>query len=231
MCTSFYLGALKAATLMGRALGDEVKLYEELLEKGLRRMESELFEGEYFIQQVEWKNLRAKNPLKCRAWWAITRRKRANCWKMRDRNINTAAAASRMACSVRGWRWCAAWGQVVDVKKIAAHLTAVHKYNLKRDLTAHPNPQRLSYACGEEGGLLLCALLQGLSGARYDAVEKILYLQPGVKGDFRSFISTATGYGTVGVKRGKPFLEVKAGVLIAGRSSSWRRRRGDEDNH
>jgi hypothetical protein len=57
------------------------------------------------------------------------------------------------------------------------------------------------------------ALLQGLSGARYDAVEKILYLQPGVKDDFRSFLSTATGYGTVGVKRGKPFLEVKSGTI------------------
>jgi hypothetical protein len=44
-------------------------------------------------------------------------------------------------------------------------------------------------------------------------VEKILYLRPSVKGDFRSFLSTATGYGVVGVKRGKPFLEVKAGTI------------------
>ena len=27
------------------------------------------------------------------------------------------------------------------------------------------------------------------------------------------FLSTATGYGTVGVKRGKPFVEVKAGRI------------------
>ncbi len=39
------------------------------------------------------------------------------------------------------------------------------------------------------------ALLFGLSGARYDAVEKILYLKPGLKGDFRCFFSAATGVG------------------------------------
>jgi hypothetical protein len=71
------------------------------------------------------------------------------------------------------------------------------------------------YECGHwyARAMSSYALLQGLSSARYDAVEKILYLQPGVKGDYRSFISTANGYGTVGVKRGKPFLEVKAGSI------------------
>ena len=68
MCTSFYLGALQAAVLMGQALGDDVAAYyAALLEKGLRRMEKELFDGEYFIQKIEWKNLRAKNPLEVKS--------------------------------------------------------------------------------------------------------------------------------------------------------------------
>lgn len=53
-----------------------------------------------------------------------------------------------------------------------------------------------------------------LSAAAVSAVstvEKILYLQPSVSGDFRCFLSTATGYGTVGVKNGKPFFESKSG--------------------
>ena len=62
MCTSFYLGALRAAVLMGRALEDAVPLYEELLERGVSRMEGELFDGEYFIQKVQWRDLRATNP-------------------------------------------------------------------------------------------------------------------------------------------------------------------------
>jgi hypothetical protein len=57
------------------------------------------------------------------------------------------------------------------------------------------------------------ALLQGLSGARYDAVDKVLHLQPNIAGDFRCFLSTATGYGTVGVRGGQPFLDVRFGVI------------------
>ncbi|NQU11355.1 hypothetical protein HQ590_11220 [bacterium] len=57
------------------------------------------------------------------------------------------------------------------------------------------------------------ALLGALSGARYDAVTRTLHLRPAIKGDFRAFLCTATGYGTVGVRRGKPFLAVKAGTI------------------
>jgi hypothetical protein len=163
----------------------------------------------------------------------------------------------------------------------------VHRYNLKKDLSDHADPQRPGFALGAEGGLLLCtwpqggalslpfvysnevwtgieyqaaahmisaglvdegmdivrttaarydgrvrnpfdqyecghwyaralasyALLQAFSGARYDAVTSTLYLRPVVRGDFRSFLSTATGFGTVGVKDGKPFLEVASGTI------------------
>ena len=33
MCGSFYLGALQAASLMGKALGDEVPLYAQFLQE------------------------------------------------------------------------------------------------------------------------------------------------------------------------------------------------------
>jgi hypothetical protein len=176
---------------------------------------------------------------------------------------------------------------VLDPAMVASHLRAVHRYNLKADLSDFADPQRPAYACGAEGGLLLCtwpkggplslpfpysnevwtgieyqcashmmrmgmvneglaivracrdrydgrvrnpfdeyecghwyaramssyALLFGLSGARYDAVEKVLYVQPSIEGDFRCFFSTASGYGTVGVRGGKAFYEGKAGSL------------------
>ncbi|MBI4027506.1 MAG: hypothetical protein HY360_21145 [Verrucomicrobia bacterium] len=73
------------------------------------------------------------------------------------------------------------------------------------------------YECGSwyARALSSYALLQGLTGARYDAVEKTLHLQPSVKGDFRAFLATATGFGVIGVKKGKPFLEVKSGMIEA----------------
>src|SRR5664280_1741144 len=63
MCTSFYVGALQAAVVMGKALADEVPLYEEILVKGTAKAELDLFNSEYFIQRIEWKNLRAGNPM------------------------------------------------------------------------------------------------------------------------------------------------------------------------
>ena len=61
------------------------------------------------------------------------------------------------------------------------------------------------------------SMIQGITGVRYDAVEKVLYVAPKIKGDFRSFLATATGYGTVGVRDGKPFVEVSSGEIRVGR--------------
>jgi uncharacterized protein (DUF608 family) len=63
LCSSFYLGALKAAAAMGRAAADEVPLYKELLEKGQKYVNDQLFNGEFYYQDVQWKELRAKNPM------------------------------------------------------------------------------------------------------------------------------------------------------------------------
>ena len=75
------------------------------------------------------------------------------------------------------------------------------------------------YECGHwyARAMSSYALLQGLSGARYDAVDKILHLEPRIHGDFRSFLATATGYGTVGVRGGQPFLDVRAGRIEVAR--------------
>src|SRR5262249_14483862 len=62
MCTSIYLGALRAAVRMGQALGDNTSEYRELYEKAIKRLEEELFNGEYFVQKIEWKNLRTPEP-------------------------------------------------------------------------------------------------------------------------------------------------------------------------
>ena len=286
MCTSFYLGALQAAVLTGRALGDEVPLYSELLQRGLPNAESELFNGEYFFQRVQWKNLRAQNPLENKSMVGSYSPEAVALFEKEGPKYQYGTGC--LADGVLG-SWLAlvcGVGQTLEPAKVGSHLRAVHRYNFKTDLSDFANPQRPSYACGAEGGLVLCtwprggaltlpfpysnevwtgieyqaashlmrmgmvaegleivraardrydgrvrnpfneiecghwyaramasyALLFGWSGARYDAVEKILYLEPAVKGDFRCFFATATGYGTVGVKRGQPFHEVRSGT-------------------
>ena len=63
MCTSFYLGALEAISEMGNYLGKDVQKYQALYEKGRKAIETDLFDGEYFIQQIKWKGLNAPDPV------------------------------------------------------------------------------------------------------------------------------------------------------------------------
>jgi hypothetical protein len=71
------------------------------------------------------------------------------------------------------------------------------------------------YECGHWYARAMASygMIQGLTGIRYDAVDKTLTLAPTIAGDFRAFLSTATGYGTVGVKDGEPFVEVEQGTI------------------
>jgi hypothetical protein len=55
-------------------------------------------------------------------------------------------------------------------------------------------------------------MLQGLTGVRYDALTQTMYIDSRI-GDFTSFISTETGFGNVGLKNGKPFLNVAYGEI------------------
>jgi uncharacterized protein (DUF608 family) len=287
MCTSFYLGALRAAVLMGEALGDPVSLYGELYEKGRRRMETELWNGEYFVQKIQWTGLDAGNPEDTESM--VGKYSPEATKLLRKEGPKYQYGEGCLSDGVLG-AWIAlvcGVGPILDDEKVASHLRAVHRYNLRRDLSDHANPQRPTFACGAEGGLLLCSwprggaltlpfvysnevwtgieyqvashlmllghveegleivrvcrdrydgrirnpfdeyecghwyaramasygLLQGLTGVRYDAVDGVLYVKPRIPGDFRSFLSTATGYGTAGVQAGEPFLEVQSGAI------------------
>lgn len=56
------------------------------------------------------------------------------------------------------------------------------------------------------------SMLQSLTGVRYDAVEKTMYIDSKV-GDFKTFISTNTGFGNLVYRNGKPELNVVYGTI------------------
>jgi len=299
-CSSFYLGALAAAVEMGTALADDVSRYRELLAKGRRYLETELYNGEYFYQKIRTEGLNAEfRPLDPAAngtgYQEIV-------GLLNREGPKYQYGTGCLSDGVLGFwiaRMCGL-GEIVDEAKVRSSLKAIYTYNLKRDLRAHPNPQRPSYALGDEGGLLLCTwprggelnlpfvysnevwtgieyqvashlmiggmveegldivrtardrydgrvrnpfdeyecghwyaralssygLLQGLTGVRYDGVEKVLYIDSRIGDNFRSFLSTETGFGTVGLRRGRPFVEMKMGeldierVVVSGREMS-----------
>jgi uncharacterized protein (DUF608 family) len=162
MCTSFYLGALKAISEMGKFLGEDVAKYEALYRKGREVMETQLYDGEYFIQKIMWKGLNAPDP----------------DIALNDPKNNVPEEARKLLLAegpkYQYGKGCLSDGvlgtwigevcglkDIVDSVKIKSHLISVFKYNFKKDLKNHSNPQRPTYALGNEGGLLLCTWPKG----------------------------------------------------------------------
>jgi uncharacterized protein (DUF608 family) len=71
------------------------------------------------------------------------------------------------------------------------------------------------YECGHWYARAMSSygLLEGLTGVRYDAVGKALYIDSRIGNDFKTFLATETGFGQVGLRSGKPFVEMKMGDL------------------
>jgi hypothetical protein len=72
------------------------------------------------------------------------------------------------------------------------------------------------YECGHWYARALSSYgyLQALTGVRFDAVSKTLFVDSKI-GDFTCFISTETGFGTVTLKNNKPSLNVAYGNIKA----------------
>jgi uncharacterized protein (DUF608 family) len=289
MCTSFYLGALTAIITMGHALGENVAGYETLLRRGRKFMETELFNGEYFIQKIVWEGLQTLSPLqKTEESWNVNYSEEA-FELLKKEGPKYQYGSGCLSDGVLG-SWIAAvcgLEAFLDPVKVKRHLESVHRYNLKTDLSDHVNPQRPAFACGNEGGLLLCtwpkggkltlpfvysnevwtgieyqvashlmlhgevekgleivrevrkrydgrrrnpfneyecghwyaralasyAMLQSLTGVRYDAVDKALFIDSKIGDTFESFLATNSGFASVGLRNGEPFLDVKEGVI------------------
>lgn len=303
MCTSFYLGALMSMIEMGNFLKKkkDVSAYKKLYDNGKKLLETELYDGEYFIQKIQVSGLDAPNPLEAAQKTMVGKYSEEAQELLEKEGPKYQYGRGCLSDGVLG-AWIArvcGLKDPFDRAKIESHLMAVYKNNLKHDLSDHANPQRPSYAFGDEGGLLLCSwpkggklslpfvysdevwtgieyqvashlmfmghidegldivrtcrnrydgrrrnpfneyecghwyaralssygLLEGLTGVRYDAVENMLYVDSRI-GDFTSFLSTATGFGTVSFKNGAVTLEVFHGnipaekVTISGKVSS-----------
>ncbi len=286
MCTSFYLGALTAFVEMSKALNEPYNDYITLLTKGKSFMEKELFNGEYFIQKIKWTGLKAGDPVKALSFNSGYSPEALELMKKEGPKYQYGTGC--LSDGILGMWIASVCGldETIDSEKTKSHLNSVYKYNLKTNLMNHDNPQRPTYACGKEGGLLLCTwpqgdelslpfvysnevwtgieyqvashlmfkgeiekgleivrecrkrydgvvrnpfneyecghwyaramssygLLQGLTGVRYDAVDHTLYMDSRV-GDFKSFLSTESGFGTVGLKNGNPFVNFVFGNL------------------
>ena len=252
-------------------------------------MENKLYDGEYFIQNIQWKDLQSPDPI------AIAEKNWNSDYSEEARAILLKEGPKYQygkGCLSDGIIGCwmalvAGMDEPIDKIKVKSHLNSIYKYNLRRDLSDHANPQRPTYGLGKDGGVLLCtwpkggklslpfvysdevwtgieyqvashlifegevekgldivrtvrkrydgkvrnpyneyecggwyaralssySLLQALTGVRYDAVDKTLYIDSKIGDSFKTFLSTNTGFGTIELKKGKPVISVVFGKV------------------
>lgn len=163
MCSSFYLGALLSMVRMSKFLKKDYKRYEKLLTRGKKFVETELYNGEYFFQKVTVDGLKAGNPIQASQksmGGEYSEEARALLEKEGPKyQYGTGCLSDGVLGS-----WIAlvcGLDDPLDRSKVESHLIAVHKHNLKQNLSDHANPQRPSFAFGDEGGLLLCSWPKG----------------------------------------------------------------------
>ena len=107
--------------------------------------------------------------------------------------------------------------------QVASHMAAVGMVDECLDIVTEArkrydgskrNPYD-EYECGHwyARAMASYALICGLTGIRYDYVEKTLYIDPNIEGDFDSFLCTETGYGLAGIKDGKPYVTAVKGTI------------------
>jgi uncharacterized protein (DUF608 family) len=163
MCTSFYLGALKAISEMGRSLGEDVAKYEALYEKGKKVIETDLYDGEYFIQKIKWQGLNSPDPVKAsEGSWSSDYSEEAKVLLQKE-GPKYQYGTGCLSDGVLGAWIGEACGlkNILDSTKVKSHLNSVYKYNFRKSLANHSNPQRPSYALGNDGGLLICTWPKG----------------------------------------------------------------------
>ncbi|HVZ97215.1 MAG TPA: GH116 family glycosyl hydrolase [Chitinophagaceae bacterium] len=158
---TFYLGALEAFIAMGSQLKKEVRFYKDLHDKCRNVLETELYNGEYFIQHIQYTGLRAQNPATAQSFGGDYSPEAKALLKEEGPKYQYGTGC--LSDGVLG-SWMARMCMLndnADRDKIKSHLKSVHQYNLKQNLEEHANPQRPSFALGDDGGLLLCTWPKG----------------------------------------------------------------------
>lgn len=147
MCSSWYLAALRAMARMAQAMGEPAQAaeYNRIFENGSRWIDSNLFNGEFYIQKIRGipkdkiaprlqEGMGARDPLHP------------------DFQVGGGCYADQLVgqymASVAGL------GDLLDPAHILQTLRSIYRYNLKHNLEHHASVQRV-YALNDEAALIV----------------------------------------------------------------------------
>jgi uncharacterized protein (DUF608 family) len=131
MTNLLYLGALRAGEEMARALGEEpaAQEYRRVFERGRRRMEEVLWNGEYYVQRLD----------------DIDEHR----YQFGDGCLSDQLLGQWLALVV-------GLGHLLPQERVRQTLASIYRYNYRAGLSDHANPQRV-FALNDEPALLICS--------------------------------------------------------------------------
>jgi len=151
--TVYYLGALRAAEEMARALGDNASAenYHALFEKGRSWIDQNLFNGDYYIQKV-------RGIPKSEIAPATVGDMGADNPEQPEFQLADGCLADQLIGQYLAD--IAGLGPLLDPSHIRKTLGSIHKYNYRAHLAEHDSVQRV-YALNDEAALLVCDYTKG----------------------------------------------------------------------
>ncbi len=162
MCSSIYIGALTAFSVISTFLGNKVdaKKYVELAERGAKYLDKNLFNGDYFHQKVDYKGLKTKELLnKVESIKKKGENASENEKLLLSEGPKYQYGNGCLSDGVIGAWMADLYGIPTPQTKagIKKHLQSVFMNNFRPSLWNHANTQRPGFAFGNEAGLLLCS--------------------------------------------------------------------------
>jgi len=159
----FYLGALKAGSLMAQALGedDSARFYQSLYAAGRKYTEEHLFNGRYFIQKIDIKDRTTLQPYEegdtltggstIETYW----NNETNEVKYQvDQGCHIDQVLAQWMADLCGV------GEIVSPDMVLSALRSIYKNNFLKSFRDHFNPCRI-YALNDESGALICTWPKG----------------------------------------------------------------------
>ncbi len=153
LCGVWYLGALRAGEEMARAVGDDAaaREYRRLFEHGRQWFDTNLFNGEFYIQKVV-----GRKAEKIPAWMRVGMG--AGDTEHPDYQMGEACLVDQLLGQYMAH--ITELGYLLDPAHVKKTLQSVYRHNYRANLSEHECVQR-TYALNDEGGVLVATYPSG----------------------------------------------------------------------
>ncbi|HEV8130611.1 MAG TPA: GH116 family glycosyl-hydrolase, partial [Acidobacteriota bacterium] len=225
MMGTLYLGALRAAEKMARAVGDNnaAEQYRRIFELGRVKLDRELWRNGYYVQRIpDPKQIQAQRTEHKENWYASSIAEGAVKYQYGDGCLSDQLLGQWFAAVV-------GLGHLLPAEHVRQTLLFIYRNNFKHSFYDHPNTQRI-YALGDDKGLLLCSWPRGnrpllpfvysdevWTGIEYQVAAHLIYEGFVIEG----LAITKAARDRYDGRRRNPWNEVECGSHYARALSSW----------